>query len=123
MRPELLLIAIPILLAQPAAAGVRAPSCDAIAAFAYGPPVDPIELTFGKPPAVMTVDEFDQAIDIVGVCLDAAQAQQTENMHPWFRERRRNRIAAYSSLAEDLKIYRSRARERELRAPQTTGAF
>ncbi len=51
-------------------AEIRAPSCEALSAFAMGARYDPIEISFGKPPSAMTVAEFDQAIDVVQVCID-----------------------------------------------------
>jgi hypothetical protein len=98
------------------AAGLRAPSCEAMVAFALGARVDPIELSFGKSPAVMTVDEFDQALDIVKVCLDNAEAGPADIPGLWVQERRRTKITVLSTLSEDLRLYRSRLRDRERRA-------
>jgi hypothetical protein len=53
----------------PSIGGIRAPSCVALVAFAFGSRSDPIEVAFGKTAAAMTLDEFDQALDIVAACL------------------------------------------------------
>jgi hypothetical protein len=100
----------------PAEARIRAPSCDALVAFAFGARVAPVEVSFGKPPDEMTVDEFDQALDVVAVCLDDVEHGPADVPGLTLRERKRSKINALSSLAEDLKIYRSRARDRERRA-------
>ena len=101
---------------SPAAAGIRAPSCDALVAFAFGARVAPVEVAFGKAPEDMTVDEFEQALDVVAVCLDDVEHGPADIPGLTLRERKRAKINALSSLSEDLKIYRSRARERERRA-------
>ena len=60
------LVSVILLVAQNSArAGIRAPSCEALSAFAMGARYDPVEISFGKPPTAMTVEEFDQAIDVV----------------------------------------------------------
>jgi hypothetical protein len=103
------------LLPLPAEAGLRAPSCDALAAFSFGARISPIEISFGKPPDDMTVDEFEQAIDIVFVCIDEIESGPADIRGLTWRERKSTRIGALARLAEDLKIYRSRQRERERR--------
>ena len=97
-------------------AGVRASSCEAIVAFSLGARVDPIELGFGKPPETMTVSELDQALDIVRVCLDDAEASPADIPGLWLQERRHTKITVLSTLSEDLRLYRSRLRDRERRA-------
>ena len=74
------------------------------------------ELSFGIPPDAMTVSDFDQALDIVRVCLDDAEASPADVSGLWLQERRRTRITVLSSLSEDLRLYRSRLRDRERRA-------
>jgi hypothetical protein len=102
----------------PASAGIRAPSCDALVAFAFGARVEPIEVSFGKSPHAMTVDEFDQALDVVAVCFDAVENGPADIPGLTLRERKRAKINALTTLAEDLMIYRSRQRENERRAVQ-----
>ncbi len=115
LLPGLALVAL-MVSPLPCAAGIRAPSCEAIVAFALGARADPIELSFGKPPDAKTVSEFDQALDVVRVGLDNAQAAPADVPGLWLQERRRTRITALSSLSEDLRLYRSRLRDRERRA-------
>jgi hypothetical protein len=108
-----------VLLASPSlasATGLRAPSCDALVAFAFGARMALVEVSFGKDPEIMTVSEFDQAIDVVSVCFDEVENGPADIPGLTLRERKRARINALTSLMEDLKIYRSRARERERRA-------
>jgi len=110
-------VALASLLSPPfTAAGIRAPSCEAIVAFALGARVDPIELSFGKSPSVMTTDDFDQALDVVKVCLDDVESGPADIPGLWLIEQRRTKIIVLSSLSEDLRLYRSRLRERERRA-------
>jgi len=118
MRRLILLCTLLSWSAAATAAGIRAPSCDALAAFAFGARADPVEVSFGKPPAAMTVDEFDQALDIVAVCLDALAAAPADVPGLPQRERKRTRIGALTRLAEDLKLYRERQRENERRAAE-----
>jgi hypothetical protein len=99
-----------------ASAGIRATSCDALVAFSFGARVEPIEISFGKPPAAMTVDDFDQALDVVAVCLDQIESGPDDIPGLTLRERKRARINALTRLAEDLRIYRSRQRDNERRA-------
>ena len=96
------------------ATGLRAPSCDALVAFAFGARMALVEVSFGKDPEIMTVAEFDQAI--VSVCVDDVENGPADVPGLTLRERKRARINALTSLLEDLKIYRSRARDRERRA-------
>jgi hypothetical protein len=113
------LLASPYLASSPAsAAGLRAPSCDALVAFAFGARMALVEVSFGKAPEAMTVDEFDQAIDVVSVCVDEIANGPADVPGLTLRERKRARINALTSLLEDFKIYRSRARERERRAAE-----
>jgi hypothetical protein len=100
------------------AAGLRAPSCEALVAFAMGARYDPVEVSFGKSPDVMTVDEFDQAIDIVSVCIDEVEQRGSDAPGLLMRERKRPQLVALTQLSEDLKLYRSQRRERERRAAQ-----
>jgi hypothetical protein len=116
MRRWLVICGLVLCGSLPAAAGIRAPSCDALVAFAFGARLAPVEVSFGKPPEDMTVDEFDQALDIVADCLDYFESGPADIPGLTLRERKRHKINALSTLAEDLKIYRGRAREREQRA-------
>ncbi len=100
-----------LVLPLPAVAAVRAPSCDALAAFALGARVNPIEISFGKPPEAMTVDEFDQALDIVAVCIDEVESGPPDVPGLTWRERKNVRINALARLVEDLRIYRRRGSE------------
>jgi hypothetical protein len=118
MRRWLVACALTLCGSPAATAGIRAPSCDALVAFAFGARVNPIEVSFGKTPEAMTVDDFDQALDVVAVCLDWVESKPADIPGLTLRERKRARIQALSTLAEDLKIYRSRAREKERRAAE-----
>ena len=115
MRRLLLIGAFLLLPLAAAAGGLRAPSCDALAAFSFGARISPIEISFGKAPENMTVDEFDQALDVVTVCIDEIDSGPADIPGLTWRERKSARIGALARLAEDLKIYRSRQRERERR--------
>jgi|SRR5687768_16865547 hypothetical protein len=103
----------------PAFAGIRAPSCDALVAFSFGARVEPVEVSFGKPPAAMTLDDFEQALDVVAVCLDEVENGPADIPGLTLRERKRAKINALSTLAEDLTIYRNRQRENERKAAET----
>jgi hypothetical protein len=102
----------------PALAGIRAPSCDALVAFAHGARFEPVEVSFGKPPAAMSVDDFDQALDVVAVCLDQIENGPADVPGLTMRERKRSKINALTNLREDLMLYRSRQRENERRAAE-----
>jgi hypothetical protein len=99
-------------------AGIRAPSCEAMTAFAMGARFDPVEVSFGKPPEAMTLDEFDQALDIVSACIDDVESRGPDIPGLMTRERKRPQLVALTQLAEDLKLYRSQRREKERRAAQ-----
>lgn len=101
-----------------ARAEIRAPSCEALSAFAMGARYDPIEISFGKPPSAMTVTEFDQAIDVVQVCIDQVEARPPDVPGLTARERKRPQLVAFRQFIEDLKLYRGEQRERERRAAQ-----
>ena len=100
----------------PALSGIRPASCDALVAFAHGARVEPIEISFGKSPAAMTVDDFDQALDVVAVCLDQIENGPTDIPGLTMCERKRSKINALSTLVEDLRVYRDRQRENERKA-------
>lgn len=121
MRRMFLVAAFLALGAVPAAAGIRAPSCVALTAFAMGARSDPIEVAFGKTAAAMSLDEFDQALDVVAACIDEVESRGPEHPGLTYRERKRPQIIALTQFAEDLKLYRSQKRERERRAAQSTG--
>ncbi len=113
------LVSVILLVAQNSArAGIRAPSCEALSAFAMGARYDPVEISFGKPPTAMTVEEFDQAIDVVQVCIDQVEARPPDVPGLTPRERKRPQLIALRQFIEDLKLYRSDHRERERRAAQ-----
>ena len=95
---------------------IKAPSCEILTAFAMGARQDPVEISFGKPPRAMTVAEFDQAIDVVEVCIDQIEAQPPDMPHLALYERKRPRLIALRQFVEDLGLYRSEQRERERRA-------
>lgn len=95
---------------------MKAPSCEILTAFAMGARQDPVEISFGKPPRAMTVAEFDQAIDMVQVCIDQVEAQPPDSPYLTLYERKRPRLIALRQFAEDLGLYRSEQRERERRA-------
>jgi hypothetical protein len=95
-----------------ATGGIRGPSCDALVAIAVGARVDPVEVGFGKPVASMTLDDFEQAIDLVSVCLDIIASGPEDVPGLMLRERKRPQLAALTILLEDLKLYRSQERER-----------
>jgi hypothetical protein len=96
----------------PAAGRIRGPSCDALVAIAIGARVDPVEVSFGKPVDAMTLDEFEQAIDVVSVCIDMVEAGPDDIPGLTIRELKRTQLSALTLLAEDLKLYRNRERER-----------
>ncbi|MGZ3411106.1 MAG: hypothetical protein ACXWKC_15815 [Xanthobacteraceae bacterium] len=104
--------------AAASAAGIRAPSCEALIAFSMGARYDPVEVSFGKAPDEMTVDEFDQALDIVSVCIDEIEQRGPDVPGLMTRERKRPQLVALMQLTEDLKLYRSQRRESERRAAQ-----
>jgi hypothetical protein len=97
---------------------IRAPSCEALSAFAIGARYDPVEVSFGKSANMMTVAEFDQAIDIVQVCIDEIEAGPPDIPGLTVRERKRPQMTALMQFMEDLKLYRGERRERERRAAQ-----
>jgi hypothetical protein len=99
-----------------ARAGIRAPSCEALVAFAMGARYDPVEVSFGKAPEAMTLDEFDQAIDVVSVCIDEVENRAPDIAGLMMRERKRPQLVALTQLSEDLKLYRGQRRESERRA-------
>ncbi len=117
-------VIIVVLLANTAAigGGLRAPSCEALVAFAMGARVDPIEVSFGKSPETMTIDEFDQALDIVSVCLDEVESRPPDVQGLLIRERKRPQFVALTQLTEDLQLYRNQRRERERRAAAASAA-
>lgn len=107
-----------LIAASPAFAGIRAPSCTALVSFAHGARFEPIEVSFGKPPGAMSVDDFDQALDVVAVCLDQIENGPEDIPGLTMRERKRTKINALTTLREDLLLYRSRQREHERRAAE-----
>jgi hypothetical protein len=109
-----------LFVADPAAAGprLRAPSCQALVAFALGSRYDPIEGSFGLAVSKMTVDDFDQAIDIVSVCIDEVEEHAPDIPGLMIRERKQPQLAALRELVEDLQLYRRDSRDRERRAAQ-----
>lgn len=104
--------------ARTAFAGIRAPSCEALTAFAMGARLDPVEISFGKPPEAMTLDEFDEAIDIVAACIDEVEHRSPDVPGLMTRERKRPQLVALTQFAEDLNLYRSQRREQERREAQ-----
>jgi hypothetical protein len=98
------------------AGGLRAPSCEALIAFSMAARYDPVEVSFGKAPSNMTVDEFDQAIDILSVCIDEVEQRGPDVPGLMPRERKQPQLVALRQLAEDLHLYRSQSRERERQA-------
>ena len=66
----------------------------------------------------MTVEEFDQALDIVAVCVDEVENRPPDIPGLLTRERKRPQLVALTQLTEDLKLYRNQRRERERRAAQ-----
>jgi hypothetical protein len=99
-------------------AEIRAPSCEALSAFTMGARHEPVEISFGKPPSAMSAEEFDQAIDVVQVCIDQIEARPADVPGLMMRERKRPQLVALRQFVEDLKLYRSERRERERRAAQ-----
>jgi hypothetical protein len=95
---------------------LKAPSCEILSAFAVGARQDPVEISFGKPPRAMSVAEFDQAIDVVEVCIDQIEALPPDTPYLTLYERKRPRLIALRQFVEDLAFYRSEQRERERRA-------
>ena len=114
----ILVLAILLAARSAADAGIRAPSCEALVAFALGARLDPIEISFGKPAVSMSVEEFDQAIDVVQVCVDQIETRPADVPGLTPRERKRPQLTALLQFIEDLKFYRSGQRERERRAAQ-----
>jgi hypothetical protein len=114
-----LVVSVTLLVAESSArAEIRAPSCEALSAFTMGARHDPVEISFGKSPSAMTADEFDQAIDVVQVCIDQIEARSPDVPGLMMRERKRPQLVALRQFVEDLKLYRSDRRERERRAAQ-----
>ena len=72
----------------------------------------------GKSADAMTMDEFEQAIDIVSVCIDEVEIRAPDVPGLLTRERKRPQRVALTELLEDLKLYRNQRRERERRAAQ-----
>jgi hypothetical protein len=118
MRRAFLVAAFLLAGAVPSLGGIRAPSCVALVAFSLGSRSDPVEIAFGKPAAAMTVDDFDQAIDIVATCIDEVESREPDIPGLTQRERKRPQLVALTQFAEDLRLYRSQRRESERRAAQ-----
>ena len=118
MRRAFLVAAFLTFGAVPAIAGIRAPSCVALVAFALGSRSDPIEVAFGKTASAMMVDEFDQALDIVAACIDEVESREADVPGLTYRERKRPQLVALTQFAEDLRLHRNQRRESERRAAQ-----
>lgn len=116
MRRSLLVFALLTCGLQPLSARLRAPSCEAAMAFVLAAQLDAIEMSFGKRVDDMTADDFSQAIDIVSVCMDAVAAAPPDVPGLLPREKKRTQVNALTALAEDLRFYQIRQREREPRA-------
>jgi len=107
-----------VLVEASARVSIRAPSCEALTSFAMSARRDPVEVSFGKPVTLMTVSDFDQAIDVVEVCIDQVEAGPADipGLRPY--ERKRTQLTALQQFIEDLRLYRNERRERERRAAQ-----
>jgi hypothetical protein len=101
-----------------AAPRLRAPSCEALVAFALGSRFDPVEGSFGLAVSDMTVDDFDQAIDIVSVCIDEVEHRAADVPGLMIRERKRPQLVALRQFVEDLQLYRRQRQDHERRAAQ-----
>jgi hypothetical protein len=112
MKLACIISALLLLGLGPALGGIRAPSCDALVAFALGARLDPVEISFGKSADAMTLDDFEQAIDIVSVCIDVIGAGPKDIPGLTLRELKHTQLSALALLLEDLKLYRNRERER-----------
>jgi hypothetical protein len=66
----------------------------------------------------MTLDEFDQALDIVAACLDEVESREADVPGLTYRERKRPQFVALTQFAEDLQLHRNHRRESERRAAQ-----
>src|SRR5262245_5840277 len=119
-RGSVLRLMLPILmclwLVQPAMAQLRRPSCEALIAFVYSGRAPVIEQSFGKPFDAMTVDEFDQALDIAGDCVDQVEAAPPDVPGLLPRELKYTQLQTLTVLIEDLKYYRNLRRERDQRS-------
>ncbi len=113
-------LVLPILgclcVAQPALAQLRRPSCEALIAFVYSGRVSVVEQSFGKAFDAMTVDEFGQALDIAGDCVDQVEAAPPDVPGLLPRELKRTQLQMLTVLIEDLKYYRNLRRERDQRS-------
>ena len=111
---RLVAIAVVLFSVPAQAASLRPSSCDALIAVAQSMRPSTIEVGFGKPIEALTFDEFEQALDMVTVCIDEVQAGPEDVPGLFPRERKNARLHALTILIEDLRFFRNLAREREL---------
>jgi hypothetical protein len=117
MRRLLAMAIIPLAGASAAAdPAMRAPSCEALIAFAVAARPDRIEVSFGKKAEQMSVDEFDRAIATVASCADEVRNRPPDHPSMFPRERKPMQLSSLMILGEDLRFYRSLEQERERRA-------
>jgi hypothetical protein len=101
---------------DPAAAQLRRPSCEVLIAFIYGGRAGLIDQSFGKSFDSMTMDEFDQALDIAGDCIDEVEARPPDVPGLSPRERKLTQVQMLTRLTEDLRFFRNQRRERDRRS-------
>ena len=101
--------------AHPAAAELRRPSCEVLVAFIFGGRAALIDQSFGKSFDAMTLDEFDQALDITADCIDQVEARPPDVPGLSPRERKLTQVQTLIRLTEDLRFYRNVRRERDRR--------
>jgi hypothetical protein len=102
--------------AHPAAAQLRRPSCEVLIAYVYGGRAGLIDQSFGKSFETMTLDEFDQALDIAADCMDEVEARAPDIPGLSPRERKLTQIQLLARLNEDIRYYRNLRRERDQRS-------
>jgi hypothetical protein len=110
MRPALL---IAILLALPAQASPRAPSCEVLLAYGFGMGAHLIERSFGIRLEQMSEKDFSNALDVVQTCIDTIGAQPPDPPGLPFRERKIPQISVLSVIAEEIRFHRTRAQDRD----------
>jgi hypothetical protein len=115
MRPVLTIL-ICLCALQPALAQLRRPSCEALIAFVFSGRPSVVEQSFGKAFDAMTVDEFNQALDIASDCIDQVEAAPPDVPGLLPRELKRTQLQMLTVLIEDLHYYRNQRRERDQRS-------
>jgi hypothetical protein len=115
MRPVLTIL-ICLCALHPALAQLRRPSCEALIAFVFSGRPSVVEQSFGRTFDAMTVDEFNQALDIASDCVDQVEAAPPDVPGLLPRELKRTQLQMLTVLIEDLHYYRNQRRERDQRS-------